>query len=562
MTEERQKKVKALMAQMTLREKIGQTLLVRQSDLLLRADKDYKEARGEEEAAMLMEQCQFGGIWTHGNMDVNGIKDSLDNSFSFTSETYTQWLAQVTAKAKCPVICANDAGGSACFTDLSPVTLGLVVGAADDEELTRQIGYNLAREHAFAGHHWIWSPMVDLCGPYVADITRPFAGDQDCLIRHSKAFIKGMQEAGVAACAKHYPGADPKDSRDSHVVTTDLEMDLEEWEATQGRVFQEMIDAGVYTIMSAAQTFPAVDDARINGRYVPASFSQKILMDLLKGKMGFKGAVITDDVNMGGYTSYYSHEELYGELLRAGNDVLLGVGVDALELIEKSVEQGRLSVERVEDACLRVLELKAKLGLLDDVERKSEGTLKEAKEATAKTLQQVSEKSVTMLWDRYGQFPVKKEQIKKVTIIMYSHAQWILKSLEHMKRSFEKRGACVELRNKLESITEARQVAEESDLIVYAGYIGHFAPKGAPCFFEDVFWSLRYAFTEGVEKSVAVSLGYPYIHYDFMADAPAFFNLYRPSAQMQEAFVGVLYGELPAVGKSPVDLNAKKRGRL
>lgn len=547
--------------EMTLREKIAQTLLVRQSDLMLRADLDYKAARDPEEAAQLMAANQFGGLWTHGHQDVNGIKDSLNKSFHFTVDSYREWLAGTLAPAKVPVLCANDAVGPAFAEGLSQATLGLIVGAADSEELTYEVGRNLARENLLAGCHWVWSPVVDLSSAFTSDITRPFAGEQDCLIRHSAAFIRGMQDAGVAACAKHFPGADPYDARDSHVVTTDLEMTLEEWEATQGKVFQEMIDAGVYTIMTAAQTFPAVDDTKVNGRYIAASFSEKILIDLLKGKMGFEGVVITDDVNMGGYTSYYGHEDLYVELLKAGNDMLLGVGVDALELIEKGVADGRLSEERINDACTRILNLKEKLGLFTE-EKEPDYTLEEAAEATAATVMEVARKGVTLLYDRHGVLPVSRERIKRVTIIMYSHSATILKRLEAMKAAFEERGAEVVLRDKLENFTEAREVAESSDLIIYAGFIGHFAPKGAPGFFEDVFWSLRYAFTEGAEKSIGVSLGYPYIHYDFMADAPAFFNLYRPTDEIQKAFVEALYGEIPITGKSPVDPEAKNIRRL
>lgn len=98
-------------------------------------------------------------------------------------------------------------------------------------------------------------------------------------------------------------------------------------------------------------------------------------------------------------------------------------------------------------------------------------------------------------------------------------------------------------------------MADNYDLIVYAGYIAHHAPKGAPSFYGDEFWSLRYAFVYGKEKSVGVSLGYPHIHYLFMDDADVFVNLYSPVPEGQRVFVQGLFGELKFTGKSPVELD-------
>lgn len=546
--------------EMTVREKIAQSLLVRQSDIVLRADLDYKLARDSHEAAELMEKYQFGGLWAHGNLDVNGMKDSLDTGFDFTTDSYREWLKTVLSKAKIPVICANDNSGPSSFKDLSDITSGLIIGAANDEKLTYDMAYNLAREHALAGYNWIWSPMVDLVSPFMSDIVRPFAGDADMLIKHGIAFSKGMQDANVAACAKHFPGADPLEYRDDHVTPSMLNMSFEDWKKGQGRIFQAMIDAGVYSFMTSAVSFPAVDNRKKNGRFYPSSFSKTVITDLLKGKMHFDGVVITDDVNMGGYTSFFDPEDKYIELYNAGHDVLLGVGIDALDILENAYNDGRITIERIDDACRRVLDLKEKLGLFETADRFNFNyTLEEAKAATAATNKQIAQKGITLLYDKINLIPVSRDKIKKVTIITYTHRSYILKSLETMKKAFEQRGAEVDLRDKLESFNEIKEISQNSDLIVYAGFIGHHAPKGAPSFYDDVFWSLRYAFVEGVEKSVGVSLGYPFIHYDAMADAHVFFNLYRTSPEVQEAFVAALYGEITPQGVSPLDLSVKCR---
>lgn len=99
-------------------------------------------------------------------------------------------------------------------------------------------------------------------------------------------------------------------------------------------------------------------------------------------------------------------------------------------------------------------------------------------------------------------------------------------------------------------------MAENNDLIIYAGYIGHFAPKGLPSFYEDIHWPFRYAFTAGNEKSIGVSLGYPLMHARYMKEANNTVNLYAPDPRIQEAFVRAVYGEIPFEGVSPVDLES------
>lgn len=200
--------------------------------------------------------------------------------------------------------------------------------------------------------------------------------------------------------------------------------------------------------------------------------------------------------------------------------------------------------------------LRESKALLDEDRKDLDYTASEVTKETAEILQAVADKGVTLVRDNIGLIPVSKEKIKKVTIITYSHAP-IISQLEVMKREFEKRGAEVKLRDKLESFNDAENVAAESDLIVYAGYIGFHMPKGSPSFYDDVFWSLRYAFTEGKEKSVGVSLGYPFIHYDFMDDALAFVNLYVPAEETQKAFVAALYGEKKFEGIAPLDMTRK-----
>jgi len=540
---------------MSLREKAAQTLLVRQSDLLLRADKAYDELRDPSEAKEILDKNQFGGIWTHGNGDVNAMSRRYNGYFQFTTDKMVKWIKDNTKDMAIPPICAGDPSGRSYFSDLSSYTSGIIVGAANSEEYAFELGRCMASEHKAAGLNWLWAPVADLNSRFMACVLRPFSNKQDQLIRLLTAYIKGMQSIGFAATAKHFPGPDGIDTRDSHIVTTINKLPLEEWKKTQGAVFQATIDAGVYSIMSSARMYPAMDDSKIDGRYTCAGFSQKMLIDSLKGEMGFDGVIITDDVNMGGYTSYYEADEIYGRFLEAGNDVLLGVGVDALDRVMNCVERGIVSEERITDACRRVLDMKEKVGLFDDNYTRAYGDVKKITADTQNICAKIARDGITLLRNKNGLLPMKK--INHVTIYTFTHRESIYSSLHVMKEAFEERGAVVDLRRRPESFEEIEEAAKKSDLIIYAGFIGFHAPKGAPSFYEDEFWSLRYAFTAGKEKSIGISLGYPFIHHYFMDDADTFVNMYSPHPTVQKAFVAAVYGENEFKGVPPLDMTVE-----
>ncbi len=538
---------------MTLKEKIAQLLIVRQSDLMMYADSSYTKFRDPKEAAALAEKYQYGAVWLHGNVDVNQINDCWRKNVKFNHKELKKWYEDLRKNVKIPMIAVNDAGGT--NSDLSTYPGGLAIGASNMEHAGFELGQCIAREMQLGGTDWIWTPVVDNHNRKHVGINRQFAGTPEEIIRCSIDYMKGYQSVNVCACAKHFPGADKDETRDSHIVTTGINMSMDEWWESQGRIFQAMIDAGVDSVMSLASIFPAADDTKVDGRYVPAGLSYKILTELLKGKMGFKGVVVTDDVTMGGFTSFYSGGRLYAEFIKAGNDMLLGTSVDAVDLIYDEVQKGTVSEERIDDACLRVLNMKAKLGLFESGYREPICTMEEAKAKTAALAKKLAESSVTLIRDIHGRVPFDKSKIKKVAIIAYTHAEIGFAGLTAMKEAFEEYGCEVLLRRRLESFEEAEAIANEYDLIIYTGYINMHAPKGAPSFYGDEFWSLRHAFVYGKEKSVGVSLGYPHIMYNFMDDAHTFVNAYNLAPETQKAFVKGIFGDIPFVGKSPVELD-------
>ena len=129
-----------------------------------------------------------------------------------------------------------------------------------------------------------------------------------------------------------------------------------------------------------------------------------------------------------------------------------------------------------------------------------------------------------------------------------------------MKQEFEKRGAVVtECRRISASGIELKKMTETEDLLLFVTYIGPHQPVGMPCLSGSPARVYSHAFSMGNEKSIGVSTGYPYVHYDLMQGANTFFNIYSKAPASQIAFVQTLYGELPINTKSPIDVEPKLR---
>lgn len=547
--------------ELTLEEKIGQLLMIKQYSLLVKAENGEEIARNKEEIDEIMEKYQYGSIWGSGAVKMKNVNMAEETSSKkITAAEYKAFLRGISEKVRIPVLvgvdCENGTGGM--IGDGTSVSGALSIGAADDEKLTFELAASVAREIKAAGGNWRWSPVVDIVNRFNGvSIGRTYSDEIDKIVKHAGAAVKGTESQKVASTIKHFPGADPYEFRDSHFASTSINISLEEWRNTQAKTFQGVIDAGVDSIMIGHVAFPAADDTKLNGRIIPATLSEKIIKGILREEMGFDGVVITDGIGMASLATMCSYEELLIKLINAGNDILLGVKAHDGEIVRKAVLDGRIPMERIDESAERVLKLKEKIGLFDEEE---EIDIKEQSVVTAEIDRKIAEKSITLVRDRDKLLPLDKEAIKKVTIVCSSHYSGTVKELEVMKTAFESRGAEVEIIEDLpEDGSQVEVLAKEKDLIIYAAYLAPHRPMGMPSLYGKKIETFFNAFTFGREKSVGVSMGYPYIHIDVMGGADTFFNIYAPNPESMKAFVKVLYGELEPTTKSPIDIEPKLR---
>ncbi|MBR5537553.1 MAG: glycoside hydrolase family 3 protein [Clostridia bacterium] len=572
---------KPLLSEMTLHEKIGQMLCPNQWDVFGRrgpgraftdeemaqvharyADGQFGTLRGEHTGVFYADPRYYVPVDREENA-VEGNLFTLGRA-KVPPVLYKKFMEGLGSYIRIPPLVAGDytVGGATVFEGMSTIVNANAIGAADSEELTYQLGASLARELRCAGVNWRWAPVVDLGNRNSTASMRTFAiDDVERTIRLTKAYVRGMQDEGVAATLKHFPSEGRIEARDPHFTSPCCDDSLETWWSEQGRVYQELFDDGAYSVMIGHQSFPAVDDTMIGGRYIPSTISKKVITDLLKGQMGFQGVVITDGITMAGLYSLMPYEELIVELVNAGNDIILGSKLQSDVLIEQAVLDGRIAESRIDDACQRVLDMKEKLGMFRDDYGVLPYTLEQIAPETKGISAQIARRSMTLVRDRQQLLPIKAETVKKAAIIVSTHADWFMSSINNLKLALENRGIQVHLQRRLKNSAELKAISDENDLIIYAAYVGMHAPAGALRLFGDECHTFYHAFNHGKEKSIGVSFGYPYVHYDTMENAPTFINAYSASRESMDAFVQAIFGEIPCAGKSPVLLIPRVNAR-
>jgi beta-N-acetylhexosaminidase len=233
------------------------------------------------------------------------------------------------------------------------------LGAVDDVELTESVARDIGRELHAAGITLTYAPSADVNSnprnPVIG--VRSFGSTPDLVARHTAAWIRGIQSAGVAACAKHFPGHGDV-AVDSHHGLPVYDADLDEMAAASLPPFRAALEAGVRAVMSAHMLVPAYDRER------PATLSHTILYDLLRKELGFDGLIVTDGIDMGAVTGPYGIDGATVKAVYAGADAICVGGqhsdeatVDLLAgALCDAVVAGDLTEERLVEAADRVRE--------------------------------------------------------------------------------------------------------------------------------------------------------------------------------------------------------------
>ncbi|WP_371415936.1 glycoside hydrolase family 3 N-terminal domain-containing protein [Pontibacter sp. SGAir0037] len=267
-------------------------------------------------------------------------------------------------QAKVPLLIAMDAEwGLGMRLDSSMnFAKAMTLGAATDDKYVYMMGREIALKMKRIGVHVSFSPVIDVNSnpgnPVIG--TRSFGESKEEVAQRGVAYIKGLQDHGIMAVAKHFPGHGDTDT-DSHLSLPVISHDLKRLTEVELYPFRKSFEAGVMGVMVAHLYLPSIDTTR----NLATTLSYPLVTGLLKEKMGYKGLVFTDALNMKGVTKYYAPGEVDLRALMAGNDVLLfpeNVPV-AIAKIKEAVSQGKLKQEEIEQHVRKILEAKYWAGL-------------------------------------------------------------------------------------------------------------------------------------------------------------------------------------------------------
>ncbi|MGI5282891.1 glycoside hydrolase family 3 protein [Nonomuraea polychroma] len=233
----------------------------------------------------------------------------------------------------------------------------LALGAADDTTLTRTVAQGIGRDLAAAGVRLNYAPVVDLHSDLDNPVigTRAFGSDPRLVARHTAAWVTGLQSAGVAACAKHFPGHGAT-AVDSHDALPTITCSAAELAATALIPYRAAIAAGVRAIMTGHLLVPAFDAES------PATMSRRLMVNLLRHDLGFDGLIVTDGIEMPAVSATYGLGGAAVRALAAGADAICVGGENATpgvvgllrNSIVAAVTDGTLPEERLAEAAARV----------------------------------------------------------------------------------------------------------------------------------------------------------------------------------------------------------------
>lgn len=361
------------------------------------------------------------------------------------------------------LISANlEEGGNGVMAEGTYFAMPEGCAATGEVEFGYRLGKVACREAAAAGVNWGYAPLVDIDNSYQNPITnvRSFGSDKNVVLEMARGYLRAAKEEGVVPTIKHFPG-DGSDERDHHLLVSVNPLSAQEWMDSYGMIYKTLIDEGAPSIMAGHIAQPNVarmvcPDISDKEALAAGSQSKPLLTGLLREKFGFNGVIVTDSSLMVGYMQNMPRKQAVPYCIEAGCDMLLfnrNLQED-YEYLAEGYKNGILSDKRLEEAVLRILAMKAYLGL---PEKQVEGKLVPDcdplaivnLEETRAWVEECADKAVTLVKDNQHILPMSPEKTKRVYLNVIE-ADVVNDSpfAVEMKERLEKEGFEVELRKR------------------------------------------------------------------------------------------------------------------
>ncbi len=535
--------VATTLAKMTLDEEVGQLLFTTYHGSFTPTD-----APAYAEMMRDVEKLHVGGFINITESSPLGIVKSQ----AYPTAVLTN---QLQSKSKLPLLFGADfeRGTAMRLDEGTSFPTAMALAAAGNPKDAYTMGKITALEARAVGIQWIYAPDSDVNNNPNNPIinTRSFGEEPQKVAEYVSEFVRGVQQSGGLATAKHFPGHGDT-AADSHINLPVILADRARIESLELVPFRAAIAAGADSIMTGHLSIPALEP----DPNTPATLSSNILTGLLRDELGYQGLVITDAMDMGGITMRYAPGDAAVRAFAAGADALLMPPVPdaAFDALKDAVKSGRISRERLDASVHRILEAKARLGLykerLVDVNalNKRFGLVTWQKEA-----QDISDRGVTLLRDTPHRLPLDgTKPTRALLVALYADPE------PYPGEDLER-----ELRSRVDTLTtlraDTRFVSADSlklpapdmyDIAILALFVRVSDRKGNV----DV-PAEQAAFADKVYKNgkpvITVGFGSPYV-IDHFSQAETWLAAFGISDVAQISVARALFGEIPVGGRLPV----------
>ena len=428
----------------------------------------------------------------------------------------------------------------------------MAVGATDDPGHAYEMGRVTAREALAIGVHVPFAPVLDVNNNPENPVinVRSFGEDPERVATLGAAFVRGIQEQGAIATAKHFPGHGDT-GVDSHIALPVIRVDRERMDEVELRPFRRAIAQDLGAIMTAHITVP-----ELTGDRTPATLAPAVMTDLLRGEMGFDGLIVTDAMDMAAVDRTFGRGEAAVRAIEAGADVILMPPdlAAAKSGIVAAVRSGRLDEERIDRSVLRILDAKARVGLHRwrqvDLGRVAEFVGVEAHTSVARA---VAERSITVLRDERELMPLLGTPNAAVYSVTYRRTNDLRAGRAFntgLRETYRRlRTAYVDQNSDAGDYQAILARTRQSALTIVSLHVGVRTASGSVALPEPAMDFVR-AIAEGSRPSSVVAFGNPYLLDEF-PEVGTYLTAWSGVPVAERAAADAILGRIEVTGRAP-----------
>ncbi len=523
---------------MTIEQKVGQMMIVNYLPQFYNKDNPYFKSQ-----LSFVKEYQVGGV---------GISNG--NPYAVA-----RGIDRLQSVSNIPLFIMADLewGISTRVNEGTTFLQNMAIGATGSEEYAYHMGAITAQEAKAMGIHVAFAPVLDVNNNpnNIIINTRSYGEEPTLVAKLGSAFIRGLQENGVYATAKHYPGHGDTDI-DSHLGLPTIAASDERLHQLELVPFKAAVNAGVKFVMIAHITYSAYQ--QMEGK--PATLDPYFIQKVLREEMGFDGLVITDAMDMGGIVNHYWSGEAAVMAINAGIDMLLyPPNFEAtFKFVVNAVKEGRIPISRIDEAVKRILQAKWTMGLnkgqkvdLDHLEvvMSSPENLHKAEE--------IANASMTLLRDDKHIIPLEAEKLDSILVVTITDREWGYEYQNNLSQEIKRRipvvkSTLIDTRSGKSEIEEIIAKADAYQVILIGLFVKWGSYKGTLKLPDTTAHLLQAVFKINKPMPV-IAFGTPYILLQ-IPEVPSYLCAYQTDSLAVRAAIRAVFGEIPLTAKLPVSI--------